>query len=180
MGAGGVATSASGPSRGAAGFSAATAEGGVKITRVTWARPVPAEVWRAIEAYLAIAYDGAPPAAVAERLATLRAAGEAAFYDCGAFEHGEGRCALRLGNRFYPHMKLVVTSAPDGRPLFRADTHDRHVLEMVGSADERLAEMMARNAEIARGIETAWSGCGILCSREHLREQMESWRAARQ
>lgn len=144
---------------------------------VTWERPPPPAVWRAIEAYLAVAYDGAPPAPVAERLSTLRATAEAAFYDCEAFERGDDRYALRLGNRFYPHMKLEVVAAPGGRGVFRADTHDRHFLELVGSSHARLGELMASNEVIARAIEDAWSACGLLTSRECLREQLAAWRA---
>jgi hypothetical protein len=137
-------------------------------------------VWRAIEAYLAVAYEGAPPDAVAGRLSTLREAGDAGFYDCGAFERADEQCALRLGNRFYPHMKLVLASAPDGRCVFRADTHDRHFLELLGtSARERLSELMARNEAMARAIEDSWDACGLLTPRGCLREQMESWRASR-
>jgi len=144
---------------------------------VTWERPAPATVWRAIEAYLAVAYDGAPPAPVAERLDRLRAVAEAAFFDCEAFERGEDRYALRLGNRFYPHMKLSVVGAPDGRALFCADTHDRHVLELVGPSQARFAELMERNAAIARAIEDAWSASGLSTWREHLRAQVAIWRA---
>jgi hypothetical protein len=144
---------------------------------VTWERPAPAAVWRAIEAYLAVAYDGAPPAPVAARLSSLRAAPETAFYDCEAFERGDDRYALRLGNRSYPHMKLVVVAAPGGRAVFRADTHDRHFLDLIGSAQPRLADLLARNDAIARAIEDAWSACGLLTSREFLRGQVASWRA---
>jgi hypothetical protein len=136
-------------------------------------------VWRAIEAYLAAAYDGAPPATVAERLSSLRATDEAAFYECEAFERGDDRYALRLGNRCYPHMKLVVAAAPGGRALFRADTHDRHFLDLVGPSHPRFAELMARNEAIAREIEDAWAACGLLTPRECLREQMATWRAGR-
>jgi hypothetical protein len=136
-------------------------------------------VWRAIEAYLAVAYDGAPPAPIAERLASLRATAEAAFYDCAAFERGDDRFSLRLGNRFYPHMKLVVVAAPSGQAVFCADTHDRHFLDLLGGPHARLAELMARNERIARAIEDAWSACGLLTAREYLREQVATWRATR-
>jgi hypothetical protein len=145
---------------------------------VTWERPAAPAVWQAIEAYLAVAYDGPPPAPVAERLSRLRAAGETAFYDCDAFERGHDHLALRLGNRFYPHMKLVVVAAPGGRAVFRADTHDRHFLDLAGPT-QRLKEVMARNGVIARAIEEAWSARGLFTWREHLREQLSAWRAAR-
>jgi hypothetical protein len=143
---------------------------------VTWEFPA-AHVWQAIEAYLAVAYEGPPPAPVADRLSMLRAADEAAFYDCGAFERGHDRYALRLGNRFYPHMKLVVMAAPGGRAVFRADTHDGHVLGLV-TATHRVEELMSRNSSIARAIEDAWSARGLFTWREHLREQLSAWKAA--
>jgi hypothetical protein len=146
---------------------------------VTWERPDPASVWRAIEAYLAVAYDGAPPGPVAERLSILRATAGASFYDCPAFERGDDRYALRLGNRFYPHMKLIVLGAPGGLALFCADTHDRHFLDQVSSSRARFEELMARNAAIARAIEDAWSACGLFTAREYLREQLATWRGKR-
>src|SRR5687767_8486237 len=72
------------------------------------------------------------PWAVRARLETLRSTPDAAFYDSAVFEHAAGapacppggaapppaparesrdgptRYALRLGNRHYPHMKLVI------------------------------------------------------------------------
>lgn len=142
-----------------------------------WTPPARKDLWRAVEAYLAAAYDAPPPAAVVERLSQLRTAPEAAFYECAAFERGDDRYALRLGNRFYPHMKLVVEAAPDGRALFRADTHDRHFLELVDGSESSFAELMARNEAIARAIEDAWCAAGLLTCREHLRESMARWRA---
>jgi hypothetical protein len=143
-----------------------------------WERPAPEDVWRAVDAYLAQAYDAAPPAPVAERLSRLRAVPEAAFYDCESFERGDDRYSLRLGNRFYPHMQLVVMGVRGGRALVRVDTHDRHFLDLV-DASEALTEMMARNEAIARAIEAAWSASGLFTSREHLRDQVARFRAAR-
>jgi hypothetical protein len=146
---------------------------------MTWERPEPDEVWRAVEAYLGVAYAGGPPPPVAERLSRLRAADQAVFYDCDAFERSGDGYALRLGNRFYPHMKLVVQAAANGRFLFRADTHDRHFLEMVDSTDPRLAELMARNEAIASAIEAAWSARGLFTMRDDIREQVAHFRASR-
>jgi hypothetical protein len=144
-----------------------------------WERPAREDVLRAVEAYLAAAYDAAaPPPAVAERLATLRCATEGSFYDCGAFEPVGNGYALRLGNRYYPHMKLVVEAGPGGCSLFRADTHDRHFHDLV-EPSEKLAELMSRNATIARAIEEAWAACGLLTAREHLRRELSRWRAGR-
>jgi hypothetical protein len=138
----------------------------------TWQRPSVADLWRAIDAYLAVAYDGPPPAPVAERLAMLRAAAQAAVYECGAFECGDGRrYALRLGNHFYPHMKLVVEASPSGRALFRADTHDRHFLDLVGPPSPELEALMARNRSMAAAIEDAWCACDVPTTRQYWRDE---------
>ena len=109
-------------------------------------RPDPDAVWRAIDIYLAHAYDGPPPPPVAARLESLRAAAADQFYDCPSFEHrsdaGADRVSLRLGNRRYPHMKLVIERA-SGRSVycFFADTHDEHAaprLQDAGDLGERL------------------------------------------
>jgi hypothetical protein len=146
---------------------------------VTCEPPSPEDVWRAVDAYLAVAYEGAPPAAVAERLSVLRAAAAAAFYECDAFERCGQGYALRLGNRHYPHMKLVLEPAPGGRFVFRADTHDRHFLHMVNASSAGFAELLERNAGIARAIEAAWSACGVFTPRAHLHDQLARWRATR-
>jgi hypothetical protein len=94
--------------------------------------PSAAQIWQAIEIYLAIAYEGQEaPAAVRGRLETLRATPPELLQNSEVFERdGESgrRCRLRLGNRFYPHMKLVIDRSPDGEHWFlRADTHDQHI-----------------------------------------------------
>src|SRR5690349_10653033 len=86
------------------------------------------QAWQAIERYLALAYESAPPpAAVVKRLEQLRQAGEN-FWQSPAFESDPKltplRINLRLGNRHYPHMKLVIEARPDGQGfIYRADTH---------------------------------------------------------
>jgi hypothetical protein len=137
------------------------------------------DVWRAVEVYLSAAYDAAPPPAVADRLSLLRVAREEVFFECAAFECCEDRYALRLGNRYYPHMKLVVEAGPGGRAVFRADTHDSHFHDLVDPSDAKLVELMARNATIARAIEEAWAACGLLTARGHLRRELARWRAGR-
>ncbi|MFL5298784.1 MAG: hypothetical protein ACJ79R_00405 [Anaeromyxobacteraceae bacterium] len=147
---------------------------------MTWERPAPADLWRAIEAYLAVAYDGPRPAAVEERLSKVRQANGTELYECGAFECADDhRYALRLGNRFYPHMKLVVEASPAGGALFRADTHDRHFLDLVGPGQTEFEVLMARNETIAKAIEDAWAACQVPTTREYWRATMASRRAVR-
>jgi hypothetical protein len=133
-----------------------------------------------VEAYLAVAYDGPCPAVVEERLSKVRQANAAELYECGAFERPDDhRYALRLGNRFYPHMKLVVEASPSGGALFRADTHDRHFLDLVGPGQTELEALMARNQTIAQAVEDAWAACQLPTTREYWRAAMASRRAVR-
>src|SRR5688500_20287932 len=100
---------------------------------MAWSKPSVPQVWLAVEVYLHFAYAGAaPPSAVRDRLASVRATADSDFFDSPVFERDDtkspARYALRLGNTVYPHMKLVIERAPDGRGhLFRADTHDKHI-----------------------------------------------------
>jgi hypothetical protein len=149
------------------------------ILPVAWERPAPAEVWRAIDVWLANAYDGPPPRAVAERLDKLRAAADGAFYECEAFERAGEGYALRLGNRAYPHMKLVVEASPTGGALFRADTHDRHVLELLGPASPGLEALIARNEAVARAIEAAWTMVALPTLRDYWKDELARWKATR-
>jgi hypothetical protein len=147
---------------------------------VTLESPTAAELWLAVEAYLAVAYDGLPPKAVEERLSKLRGAQGAGLYECGAFEClDDRRYALRLGNRFYPHMKIVVEASPSGSPLFRTDTHDRHFLDLVGPAQAELQALMAKNQEIAEAVEERWAACEVPTTRAFWRGQMARRRVGR-
>ncbi|HXE53332.1 MAG TPA: hypothetical protein VN541_09970, partial [Tepidisphaeraceae bacterium] len=99
---------------------------------MNWEKPAISDFWKAVEIYLAQAYDGPPPATVRSRLDALGATPPEALFDAPTFEatpkEDPVRLSLRLGNRWYPHMKLVVERSPDGRgSLFRADSHDRHI-----------------------------------------------------
>ena len=183
---------------------------------MTWQKPSPRVVWKAIGVYLAVAYDGAPadppgvpagtPSAVRARLETLRSTPDPAFYDCPVLERGpapsaaaggggagtrpaaagqEGedgpsRYALRLGNRAYPHMKLVIERSPDGRAyLLRADTHDTHITPKPGSREyAAFQELAAANRTAADGIEAAWEAQGLPTFKKYLRDDLERRRAA--
>jgi hypothetical protein len=146
---------------------------------MAWNRPGVQQVWAAIEVYLRGAYGGAaPPSAVRDRLASLRAAAEADFYDSPVFERDDAksptRFALRLGNSVYPHMKLVVERAPDGRAhLFRADTHDKHIRPNPNSREGRaFAELMKANQKFAEEIEAEWAGRGLATFKQFLRDDL--------
>jgi hypothetical protein len=141
-----------------------------------WPKPSKSMVLQAIDAYLAIAYLGkAPPSAVRQRLDTVRGCDEAAFFDCAVFELDDRsaptRYAVRLGNAFYPHMKLVIERAPDGSGfLFRADTHDRHIRPAPESREYKaFCELMSMNQKTAEAIEAQWSKLGVPTFKHYLR-----------
>lgn len=142
-------------------------------------RPPPSQLLRAVEVYLTVAYGGPVPRAAEEQLSRLRATPDEACYESEVFERSDGRLSLRLGNRLYPHMKLVVEASETGLPHFRVDTHDRHFLDLVGAPDPGLSELMVRNEALARRIEDAWSAAGIPTVREHWRARLDEWHASR-
>lgn len=145
----------------------------------SWKLPEPANLWRAIEIYLAHAYDAQPPGAVRSRLATLRAAPADELFTSTVFERLQQdgvivRYSVRLGNRFYPHMKLVIEPMPAGQDhLFRVDTHDRHVRPPPGSSEEKaFGELMANNQASADAIEAAWEQNRLPTFKAYLREDL--------
>jgi len=146
---------------------------------MAWSKPPVPQVWSAVEVYLRLAYGGAaPPSAVRDRLASLRATGDADFYDSPVFERDDDRpptrFSLRLGNKVYPHMKLVIERAPDGRAhLFRADTHDKHIRPSANSREGRaFAELMKANQQFAEAIEREWSQRGLATFKQFLRDDL--------
>src|SRR5690349_11051910 len=162
-----------------------------------WQKPASATLWRAIGTYLRVAYDGeangpgglpaATPSPVRAKLQVLRSTDEHELFESNVFERDAvdpshplqsgrpRRYLLRLGNRSYPHMKMVVDRAPDGKGfLFRADTHDNHVRPKPGSRDEKpFLELMEKNRQVAEAIETAWEQEGLPTFKKFLRDDLE-------
>jgi hypothetical protein len=140
--------------------------------------PEPEVVWRAIDAFIKVAYDGPPPSAVRSRLETLRALQADSFYDSAVFENkGEGataRVLLRLGNQFYPHMKLAIEKRPDRQGfLFRADTHDAHCCPAQNSHEYHVfRQLMEMNQTVALAIESAWEREGLPIFKTFLKEDL--------
>lgn len=140
--------------------------------------PQPALVFQAIDLYLAHAYgqSATPPGAVRVRLDQLRNTPPDSLFTCPAFERDpknprHARLCLRLGNRFYPHMKLSIDPRPDGRGyLFRADTHDRHICPPAGSKEADLfRRLMEQNQSLSQSIESAWSAAGLPTFKSYLK-----------
>ena len=141
------------------------------------ARPDAEQVQRAIEAYLRIAYPDGPPVAVSSMLATLRGyAGD--FFKAPAFVKDDParptRYSLRLGNQFYPHMKLVAELAPDQKTfLFRADAHDAHCCPPADAPEHGpFRELMARNQQIISQVEKTWAAEGIPTLKSYLQQDL--------
>lgn len=129
--------------------------------------PPPATVWRAIDTWLLIAYEGSVPHEVSAMLNTLRLHDPGAMFESSVFERGVGepptRYALRLGNRAYPFMKLVIERLPTRDTwLFTADTHDRHICPAPDDPEHAaFTDLMAHNRALAAKIEDAWRAQGI-------------------
>jgi hypothetical protein len=140
--------------------------------------PDPQIVFQAVDAYLKAAYAGGQPSTtVRSMLATLHGWG-GKFYACPVFVNDgatpPNRYSMRLGNRCYPHMKLVIERAPDGQSfLFRADTHDRHVCPPSGAPEhEEFTALMSNNQQCAQAVETAWAELNIPTFKTWLREDL--------
>lgn len=72
-------------------------------------------------------------------------------------------CALRLGNSYYPHMKLVVTPWEWRRgKLLSVDSHDQLQISADKSEEKKALELLqAHNARIKDEIESAWDDAGL-------------------
>lgn len=138
--------------------------------------PDPAMVWTAIDAYVRVAYGDSPPSAVRARLDALRTQCPDSFYDCTVFQKDPGspRLLLRLGNRTYPHMKLVIEPRPDGLGcIFRTDTHDAHCCPAAGSREyDAFRALMESNRTIALAIDAEWERLGIPTFKTYLKEDL--------
>lgn len=145
-----------------------------------WKKPPPQEVWRAVDVYCSVAYaDGGPSTMVQSRIDALRANGEKAFYECKSLERDANQSppqkfALRLGNRFYPHMKLVIEPTPDANShMYRADTHDKHIRPAPNSKEYAMfCELMENNQKLSEAIETAWEKAGLPTFKQYLRADL--------
>ena len=87
--------------------------------------------------------------------------------------------ALRLGNAFYPNMKVRLTR-PHGSRVFllMVDSHDVMLKAPPGSPDfEALEELKSANAVIARDVTGAWDAAGLPTERNYLRDKIRQARA---
>jgi hypothetical protein len=103
------------------------------------------------------------------------------FYDAAVFEKkGDAGAAaaaailLRLGNKFYPHMKLAIEKRPDRHGcLFRADTHDAHCCPVSSSREyQAFRQLMELNQTVAQAIESEWEREGVPTFKTFLKEDL--------
>ena len=100
------------------------------------------------------------------------------FYGSSIFESdsasASSKLSLRLGNRFYPHMKLTIERSPDKQSyLFRADTHDRHICPAPGTRDyAAFCELMDNNQKLAQAIEASWAAQHLATFKTYLRDDL--------
>ena len=142
-------------------------------------RPDPSHVLRAIDISVTDAYDKPPPIAVRSMLATVRD-WVGPLFMCPSFVKGEDelrrpKYSLRLGNRHYPHMKLVIEPAPAGAAgyLFKADTHDRHVCPKPEAPEfAAFRQLMDDNQQLSHRIEEDWSAVGLPTFKTFLRDDL--------
>jgi hypothetical protein len=141
------------------------------------------QVLEAVRVYLDTAYQDPPPAAVLARVNRLRHLAPDEFYQSSLFETDHHRpptrYSLRLGNRFYPHMKLTIDRRPDqGGYLFRADTHDRHCCPPPASPEYRsFCALMEQNQKLAEAVERAWAEHGLPTFKAWLRDDLKHRKA---
>jgi hypothetical protein len=146
---------------------------------MTTRRPDISLVWQAIDLYLATAYPKTVPSAVQNKVRTLRLLGAEDFWDADVFERDHPvsttRYGLRLGNFFYPHMKMSIDARPDARGfLFRADTHDRHCCPAPNTREfDVFCELMDRNQKLAELIEASWAEHGLPTFKTYLKSDLE-------
>jgi hypothetical protein len=147
-------------------------------------KPDAALVQKAIDVYLSNAYPGdGPPMTVRSMVSTLRTyAGD--FFKAPTFVKDDPKnprkYTLRLGNKHYPHMKLVYELGPDARTfLFRADSHDAHCCPPAGTPEhDAFRALMQANQETVTAIENAWAAADLPTFKTFLKVDLAKRRAA--
>jgi hypothetical protein len=148
-----------------------------KAAAMSVTKPDAALVQRAIDIYVRTAYPDGPPVAVRSMLATERSwAGH--ITDAPVFIKDDPKnttkYSMRLGNASYPHMKLVIERAPDGRGfLFRADAHDAHCCPPAGTPEhDAFRQLMTKNQDVITAVENAWATAGVPTMKTYLKDDL--------
>jgi hypothetical protein len=148
--------------------------------------PNPDDVLRAVDVYVDVAYGSEPlPVNVSSQLAVLRS-WKGPFFRSPVIASDGGsppkRYSIRLGNRYYPHMKLAIERSPDGQGyLFRPDTHDAHCCPPAGHPEHAAyREMMEKNQTLASRIDAALAEAGLPTFKGYLQQDLARRQAARE
>lgn len=126
-------------------------------------------ILRAIDVYLQLAWGDEVPAPVRKLVADIHEACESdialelfesecsSTYADGSGQGGFRRYALRLGNRKYPFMKLVIQEhLLNGEFFFSVDTHDNLGVDAKNPDYDAWCELKRRNQALKQEIEAAW------------------------
>jgi hypothetical protein len=144
--------------------------------------PSPQQIRQALEIYLAFAYESGLPETVT---ALLPGQGD---FDPAEWIMGEmvereppdadldnvRTAAFRLGNAFYPNMKLRLSRPPNSRQfVFTVDCHDAILQAPPDTADHAmLEELKAHNAKLSEQILAEWDRAGLWTERNYLRHKI--------
>jgi hypothetical protein len=141
-------------------------------------QPDQQQVLQAMDIYLKTAYQGDLPLRVRSQQGILESWG-GPFFQAPIFVADNNtpprRYTIRLGNSFYPHMKLAIEMAPhDEGWLFRVDTHDRHCCPNADAPEySAFCQLMERNQKQAEMIEAEWEQAGLPTFKSYLREDLK-------
>jgi hypothetical protein len=150
--------------------------------------PAAGQIRLAVELYLRRAYSGEPLPQV-RRLVPPEAFDPAAWLMADPVERDPADApleqvrsfVLRLGNDFYPHMKLRISRPPRSREfVFSVDSHDAFLHAPPGSQDyDALEDLKKRNAAMAELITAAWEAQSLPTERTYLRGKLQQAREAK-
>jgi hypothetical protein len=147
------------------------------------AKPDPALVQKAINAYVKVAYPDGPPVTVRSMLATEQT-WRGDLVDAPVFVKDAtdkpSKWSMRLGNRVYPHMKLVIERSPDGKQfLFRADAHDAHCCPPPNTPEHApFCQLMTHNQHLITELEKAWAAAGVPTLKTYLQDDLAKRRGS--
>ena len=79
---------------------------------------------------------------------------------------------IRMGNDFYPHMKVCITKMPiNASFILSVDTHDQHVLDILPKDTEqwkKFSEVQKQNMRLKKKVEKRWKRENIPTEQSYL------------
>lgn len=120
-------------------------------------------VAQAVRVYVDVAYPDGLPQKIRQMVTEVLADADAGLLlGCNWLEMRAGRYKLRLGNRWFAHMKLTFV-LENGQPVFYVNSHDTHF--SVSSDPEELRavhQLRCHNQRLKRRIEHLWAEQGLM------------------